>query len=120
MNDDAILYAVYPGTVTLYDGSQKTWTAANLAAAYGVSGESYLTVNTNLDLPRDPQLLMRYIHLTPRGDDTYQDIKYTLEDDDLDVAYRPEFDSRKPYTMETDPRNVDPIHDELPKVGDFQ
>ena len=110
---DDILYAVYPGTIEIrdYDGNSlgmKTWTAEALAAAYGVQDEPYLVVNSELDLPDDPLQQMRYIHLVPRADDIYENIKYTAEDDGQEVAYRPDFDARKKYIQETDPLNIDP------------
>lgn len=103
-----LLYAVQPGTVTLYDGSTKTWTAVDLATAYGVQDEPYLTVNSDLDLPRDPAQRMKYLVLVPRADDKYQNIMYTAEDDGEDIAYRPDFDGDKPYLQETPRRWVDP------------
>ncbi len=47
-----VKYAIYPGSIKLYDGSTKTWTAPALATAYGVQTEPYLTVNTNADIPQ--------------------------------------------------------------------
>ena len=108
---DDILYAVYPGTVTLMSGEDKTWTAIDLAAAYGVDGEDYLIVNNISDLPDDPKQIMRYIHLKPRSDDLYEDIMYVAEDDGQEVAYRPDFDARKKYIQETDPENINPDTD---------
>ncbi len=119
MNDDAILYAVWPGTVVLHDGSERTFNAAELAAAYGITGEPYLTATSELDLPRDPEARLRYIELKPRGDDTYPDMKYNLEDDDTDVAYRPDFDTTHKYIGETDPRFIDPDIVEDGLVGDI-
>lgn len=109
-----IQYAVQPGTVTLHDGSTKVWTAAALATAYGVAGTPYLTINSELDLPTDPRERMKILVLVPRPDDIYEDIMYTAEDDGEDVAYRPDFDAKKKYLQETDPRNIDPdIIDDL-------
>lgn len=101
------LYAVQPGSVTLYDGTVRTFTALELATAYGVQDEPYLTVNSDLDLPRNPIERMRYVLLTPRQDNKYENIMYTAEDDGEDVAYRPDFDDTKQYVQETDPLMID-------------
>lgn len=101
------LYAIYPGSVTLYDGTVKTWSAVQLAAAYGVQDDAYLVVNNTLQIPQGTDYF-KYIHLKPRADDLYQDIKYTSEDDGQDVAYRPDFDASKRYIQETNPRTIDP------------
>ena len=110
---DDILYAVYPGTIEIrdYEGNSlgmRTMTALELATAYGVQDEPYLVVNSENDLPDDPLERMRYIHLVMRPDNIYENIKYTAEDDGQEVAYRPDFDPKKKYTMETDPLNIDP------------
>mgnify|MGYP006921736784 CR=1 FL=1 len=101
------LYAVQPGSVTLYDGTVRTFTALELATAYGVQDEPYLTVNSDLDLPRNPLERMRYVLLIPRQDNKYENIMYTAEDDGEDVAYRPDFDDTKQYIQETDQNNID-------------
>jgi hypothetical protein len=101
------LYAIYPGPVTLYDGTVKVWTAVDLATAYGVQDDAYLVVNTPLEVPQDLEYF-KYIHLQPRADDLYQNIKYTSEDDGQPVSYRPDFDASKRWIEETDPRNIDP------------
>jgi len=101
-----ILYAVYPGSVTLYNGTVRTFTALELATAYGVQAESYLTVNTNADIPQGTTYF-NYIHLKPRKDNTYQDIKVTAQDDDSNITYGEDFDGSKMYTQETDPTKID-------------
>lgn len=106
-----IKYAVYPGSVTLYNGTIRTFTAAELAAAYGVSGEAYLTVNSDLDLPRDYRERMQYIELRPRQDNIYRNIKEEAQDDDAAVTWGPNFDGNKKYTDETDPQTVDRVVD---------
>lgn len=100
--DSDILYAIYPGTVTLYDGSQRTLTALELATEYGVEDESYLTVNSPTDIPRD-ETHLRYIHLKPRADNIYPDMKDSehLQDDDEQVTWGADFDGDKQYTQET-------------------
>lgn len=117
------LYAVQPGTVTLFDGTTRTFTALELATAYGVQDEPYLTVNSDLDLPRNPLERMRYIVLSPRADNKYQDIMYTAEDDGEDTAYRPDFDGTKKYIQETDRHNVEPdipeIYESRGRTGTF-
>lgn len=104
-----IQYAVQPGNVTLLDGvTVKNWTAAALATAYGVQATPYLTINTDADYPKDPLQRMAILTLVPRADDIYAPIMYTAEDDGLDIAYRPDFDSKKKYIMETDPLHIYP------------
>lgn len=104
-----IQYAVRPGSVTLLDGvTVKNWTAAQLAVAYGVDATPYLTINTDADYPKDPLARMAILTLVPRADDIYENIMYKAEDDGLDVAYRPDFDAKKRYTMETDPQHIYP------------
>ena len=105
-------YAVYPGTVSTYDENGNptgdvTWNAADLAAAYGVQDEPYLTVNSPLDVPKG-LAYFEYLHLVPRADNKYENIMYTAEDDGEDVAYRPEFDPTKQYFHKTDPPYKDP------------
>lgn len=94
----ATKFAIYPGSVTLYDGTIRTFTALELATAYGVQDEPYLTVNTPAQVPTD----MTYIHLKPRKDDYYEDWKdYGLFDEEV-VTDGPDFDGDRKYTMETD------------------
>jgi hypothetical protein len=99
-----IYYAVRPGSITLYDGSTRTLTAAELAALYGVDGEPYRVVNNDMDLPDDPEERMKYLVLVPRADNRYENIMYTAEDDGQDTAYRSDFDGTKRYIQETDHR----------------
>lgn len=114
-----IQYAVQPGTVTLHDGvTTKTWTAADLAAAYGVDATPYLTINSMLDLPTDPRERMKILVLMPRSDDIYENIMYTAEDDGQSVAYRPDFDGSKQFIQETDPENIYPDEAEEEKLED--
>lgn len=102
-----ILYAVYPGSVTLRNGIVRTFTAAELATVYGVQNEPYLVVNSDLDLPRDPEAQMRYIHLKPRPDNYYENIKDVAQDDGQPVTWGLDFDGTKQWTDETDPLNID-------------
>lgn len=108
---DNILYAIYPGTVNLINGGTRTFTALELATAYGVQDEPYLTVTSDTQLPRDPKQRMRYIELRPRSDNLYQNYKYVAEDDGEETALRPDFDGTKKYIQETDPLNIDPDSD---------
>lgn len=101
-----IKYAVYPGSVTLYNGSVQTFTALELATAYGVQGESYLTVNNNSQIPQG-KTYFEYIHLKPRKDGIYRNIKDTAQDDDEVTTMGEDFDGEKQYTQETDPNNID-------------
>lgn len=103
-----VKYAIYPGTVTLQDGSTKTWTAIDLAAVYGLADEDYLVVNNPTEIPQG-MAYFEYIHLAPRDDDKYIDMKAEVED-----VYRPDFDAKKRYTEETDPEKIDEdLNDDL-------
>jgi hypothetical protein len=102
----AIQYAVYPGSVTLRDGQVATFTAEELATAYGVDGEDYLVVADNTEIPPAPEFF-NYIHLKPRADGVYQNIKTTAQDDDEEITYGENFDGDKKYTMETNRNIVD-------------
>lgn len=108
MSTTSPLYAVYPGTVTLRDGSTKSWTAAALAAAYGLTTQPYRTITGAF--PQDGTEI-NYIHLKPRPDDTYQSIIYTAEDDGQVESYRPDFDGDKKYIQETNPNSLEDIDD---------
>lgn len=101
-----IKYAVYPGSVTLYDGTVRTFTALELATAYGVENEPYLTVSNNSQIPQG-LAYFQYIHLKPRKDDRYVNIKDTAQDDDQNITWGRDFDGEKTYTQETDRNNID-------------
>ena len=105
-----IKYAVYPGSVTLYNGTTATFTDVELATAYGVEDETYLTVNTHADIPQGEEYF-DYIHLKPRADGLYLNIKETAQDDDQAVTYGQDFDGSKTYTDETNPNNIDKDND---------
>lgn len=118
-----VKYAIYPGTVATYDEdgnyvTDVTWSAADLAVAYGVDGEPYLTV-TNEQWSLSDMEYFEYIHLKPRADGKYIDMLAEVED-----TYRPDFDASKRWTNETDPRNIYPeIGNDEPenqRVGDFR
>lgn len=102
----AIQYAVYPGSVTLRTGEVATFTALELATAYGVQDEPYLTVADNTQIP-SAATFFNYIHLKPRADGLYENIKVTAQDDDEEITYGENFDGSKKYTMETNPNTVD-------------
>lgn len=122
--ESELLYAVWPGSVDLVDqdgiptGETRTFTALELATAYGVEDTDYLVVNSELDLPRDPMQRMLYIELKPRPDNYYENIRYTAEDDNEDVAYRPDFDASKKWIDETDPQHIYPDEEEEEKLYD--
>lgn len=106
MTKPALQYAIYPGTVTLYSGEEQTFTAEELAEAYGVEDEDYLVVNNNSQVPSD-MAYFNYIHLKPRADGVYRDIKDTAQDDDQTITMGEDFDGTKTYTQETDRKNID-------------
>jgi hypothetical protein len=101
-----IKYAVYPGTVTLYGGDTATFTALELATLYGVQDEPYLTVNNNTQIPAG-ESYFKYIHLKPRADGIYSNIKTEAQDDDQVITMGEDFDGSKTYIQETDPNAID-------------
>lgn len=97
-----IKYAVYPGTTTLYNGTEVTYTASELAALYQVDDEDYLEV---ADAASEASLVANgtyheYIHLKVRRDGLYYDAKDAehTQDDGLDGE---DFDGSRRYTQET-------------------
>jgi hypothetical protein len=118
-----VKYAIYPGTTPVYneDGDyvgDATFTAEELATAYGVEGEDYLTVENDTWSLQD-MAYFEYIHLKPRSDGKYINMLTQVEE-----IYRPDFDSKKRYTEETDPRAIDPeVENDLEenqRNGDFR
>lgn len=116
-------YAIYPGTTPVYneDGDyigDDTFTDVELATLYGVEAEPYLTIN---DGDPEPQGMtyFEYIHLKPRSDRKYFNMKTMIED-----TYRPDFDGTKRWTNETDPNKIDSeLDDDTPtnkRVGEFR
>lgn len=100
-------YAIYPGTTPVYDENgdyigDQTFTDVELATAYGVQDEDYLTIP---DGDPEPQGMayFEYIHLKPRADGKYINMLNQVED-----TYRPDFDGKKRWTNETDPHKIDP------------
>lgn len=101
-----IKYAVYPGSVTLYNGVVETYTALELATAFGVEDEPYLTVANNTQIPQG-ESYFEYIHLKPRADGVYRDIMQTAQDDGEIITMGEDFDGSKRYTQETDLNAID-------------
>lgn len=95
------LYAIYPGSVTLYNGTIRTFTALELATAYGVQTEPYLTVASPTAVPQG-EAYFNYIHLKPRQDDYYENWKdYAMADGQVS-SLGPDFDGDRQYVQETD------------------
>lgn len=118
-----VKYAIYPGTTPVYDENgdyieDQTFTALELATAYGVQDEPYLTVEEGDSEPQG-MAYFEYIHLKPRADGKYINMLNQVED-----VYRPDFDAKKKYTEETDPRKIDPeIENDIgdnQRVGEFR
>lgn len=118
-----VKYAIYPGTVATYDEDgvyvgDDTFTALELATLYGVQDEDYLVVAEGEPEPQG-MTYFEYIHLKPRADRKYINMKTQVEE-----IYRPDFDAKKKWTDETDPRNIDPeVANDLEdnqQIGDFQ
>ena len=91
-----VQYAIYPGIVTLYNGEQKDFTAEELAEAYGIQHKPYLVITDNVSVPKRDKYTS-YIHLKPRPDDIYMNIKEALLDRGNDVEWGPDF---PPYESE--------------------
>lgn len=89
-----IKYAVYPGSVVLRDGTTATFTASQLAAAYGVS--TYLTINTYADIPKGIAYF-EYIHLKPRADDTEHHQRTVFQEANQSMGEKPGRRVREPY-----------------------
>ena len=101
-----VKYAIYPGTTPVYDEDgdyigDDTFTAEELATLYGVQDEDYLTVEEGDPEPQG-MTYFEYIHLKPRSDRKYINMKTEVE-----AIYRPEFDAKKRWTEETDPDHID-------------
>lgn len=118
-----VKYAIYPGTTPVYDENgdylgDMSFTAEELATAYGVQDEDYLVVNEGESEPQGMKYF-EYIHLKPRSDGKYINMKTQVEE-----IYRPDFDGKKRWTDETDPRNIDPEVandlEENQRNGDFR
>ena len=97
-----IKYAIYPGSVRLYDGSIATFTAAELAAVYSVEDEDYLVVPDDVSEAELASSLdyFKYIHLKPRADNEYFDQK-DAKHDQKDDTVGEDYDGSKQYIQET-------------------
>lgn len=91
-----MLYAVYPGTVTTYDGEVQDLTYEELIDLYGVDPEDCVLGTT---VPQNR--LMYYILLKPRKDGIYDNIRDQVELGD-EIKWGPDFDGKKRFTQETD------------------
>lgn len=118
-----VQYAIYPGTTPVYDENgdyvgDQSFTAEELATAYGVEQEDYLIVEEGDPEPQG-MAYFNYIHLKPRSDGKYINM---LEE--VEAEYRPDFDAKKKWTDETNPRAIDPeVENDLEdnqRIGDFR
>lgn len=100
------LYAIYPGSVTLYDGTEVEFTALELAEAYGVQDEPYITISSPEEVPQGMDFF-DYIHLKPRPDNYYENWKDYALDNGEEVAMGEDFDGDRQYTQETDKKALD-------------
>jgi len=87
-------YIVHPGTVKLLSGSTVTYDAATLASLYGLSGADYDVATTGSEQEDVTGSDIIHIHLYPREDGQYRNIK-TLQGDngtdshwDYEVGYK--------------------------------
>lgn len=91
-----MLYAIYPGSVTTYNGEVQTFTYEELIVLYGVDGIDCIL---GTDVPESRKMF--YIHLKPRADENYPNMTDAVELGD-EIKWGPDFDGKKKYTMETD------------------
>lgn len=81
----SVLYVVHPGSVKLLNGTTVTLDAGTLASNYGLSPGEY-EVNTSQQYdPTDGDPM--HIHLFPRQDGAYRNIKTELGDTGTDYHY---------------------------------
>lgn len=78
-------YVVHPGTVTLLNGQTETVDAGTLAARYGLSPGEYDINLPQQETSQDGSFI--HIHLHPRTDGKYRNIKTLLGDNGTDIHY---------------------------------
>lgn len=101
-----VQYAVWPGSVTDYSGEVQEYTAEELAELYGVEEEDYLVISNSSEIPVG-EAYLNYIHLKPRADGIYANIKDVLMDDDQVTTMGPDFDGDRKYIQETNQEAID-------------
>lgn len=101
-------YAVYPGTVTMDDGTQVYISASELADYYGLDqSDDYLVVEEGQPSPfvgRTDEA--EYVQLIPRSDGRYPDIK-TLYNESGEEYWDADFDARRGGKWAQKPRYPD-------------
>lgn len=88
-------WAVYYGTITMDDGTQQTFTAAQVAALYNLGSDPYLSVPLVGPKPfyggyDSPMGEITYYHLKPQPDGVYYDahVQYnTTGEEYLDIDF---------------------------------
>lgn len=92
-----MLYAIYPGTVTTYEGETLTLSYEDLIELYGVDPEDCML---GTDIPSNR--LIYYILLKPRQDNNYPNMpEAVLLGTDEEHKWGKDFDGRKRFTQET-------------------
>ncbi|HET8708940.1 MAG TPA: hypothetical protein VFL85_01525 [Candidatus Saccharimonadales bacterium] len=78
-------YVVHPGSVTLDTGETIELDAGTLASNYGLSDGEYYVDTPVQETSQGDNII--HIHLYPRPDNKYQNIKTLLGDNGTDVFY---------------------------------
>lgn len=78
-------YVVHPGSVTLLSGETVSIDAGTLASYYGLSVDEYTVGSSVQETSQDGDII--HIHLYPRTDAKYSNIKTRLGDNGTDVHY---------------------------------
>ena len=96
------MYVVHPGTVKLLRTNEEVYVdAGTLAAYYGLSPGEYLVNTPEQETSQDGNII--HIHLHPRPDGKYRNIKVLLGDNgtdkhlDLPVNWRKHEQERREY-----------------------
>lgn len=88
-------YAVYPGTITMLDGTERYFSADELAELYGIEGKPYLVVPEIGPLPWGPDRdEVSYIHLKPQSDGVFVPVTENYKTDTTQTYPDIDFDNR--------------------------
>lgn len=88
-------FAVYYGTIRLDDGTTQTFTAAEVAALYGITGHPYESVPLSGLNPFGPGVdELTYIHLKPLANGIYYDAQETYNTNN-EIQLGEDFDAHR-------------------------
>lgn len=79
------IYVVHPGDVTLLTGETVNIDAGTLASYYGLSVDEYTVDASEQETSQDGNII--HVHLYPRPDGKYKNIKTLLGDNGTDTHY---------------------------------